>query len=184
MDEMLMPFEEKMEKTLANLTDEYSVIRAGRANPQILNRVTVSYYGTETPLQQLANFSVPEARMLVIQPYDRSQIKEIEKAINMADIGINPNNDGQVIRLVFPELTEERRKDLSKDIRKKGEEAKVALRNIRRDAIDKIKKGEKNGDLTEDDVKSLEEEAQKLTDDYSKKVDQAVETKTKEIMTV
>lgn len=184
MDEMLKPFETKMEKTLANLSEEYAVIRAGRANPQILNKIMVSYYGTDTPLQQVASVSVPEARMLQIQPWDRSLIKEIEKAINKSDIGINPNNDGQVIRLIFPELTEERRKDLSKDIRKKGEEAKVAVRNIRRDAMDKIKKAEKAGELTEDDVEVNEEDVQKMTDDFIKKIDKAVEEKTKEIMKV
>ena len=184
MDEMLRPFEVKMEKTLANLKEEYAVIRAGRANPQILNKITVSYYGTETPLQQVASISVPEARMLQIQPWDRSLIKEIEKAINKSDIGINPNNDGQVIRLIFPELNEERRKELSKDIRKKGEEAKVAVRNIRRDAMDKLKKAEKAGELTEDDLEQNEDDAQKLTDDFVKKIDEAIAEKTKEIMKV
>ncbi len=184
MDEMLKPFEVKMEKTLANLKEEYAVIRAGRANPQILNKITVSYYGTETPLQQVASISVPEARMLQIQPWDRSLIKEIEKAINKSDIGINPNNDGQVIRLIFPELNEERRKELSKDIRKKGEEAKVAVRNIRRDAMDKLKKAEKAGELTEDDLEQNEDDAQKLTDDFVKKIDEAIAEKTKEIMKV
>ena len=184
MDEMLKPFEVKMEKTLANLKEEYAVIRAGRANPQILNKITVSYYGTETPLQQVASISVPEARMLQIQPWDRSLIKEIEKAINKSDIGINPNNDGQVIRLIFPEVNEERRKELSKDIRKKGEEAKVAVRNIRRDAMDKLKKAEKAGELTEDDLEQNEDDAQKLTDDFVKKIDEAIAEKTKEIMKV
>jgi ribosome recycling factor len=184
MDEMLKPFESKMEKTLANLTEEYAVIRAGRANPQILNKIMVSYYGTDTPLQQVASISVPEARMIQIQPWDRGLIKEIEKAINKSDIGINPNNDGQVIRLIFPELTEERRKELSKDIRKKGEEAKVAVRNIRRDAMEKLKRAEKAGELTEDDLKQNEEDAQKLTDDFIKKIDAAVAEKTKEVMKV
>jgi ribosome recycling factor len=184
MDEMLKPFESKMEKTLANLTEEYAVIRAGRANPQILNKIMVSYYGTDTPLQQVASISVPEARMIQIQPWDRGLIKEIEKAINKSDIGINPNNDGQVIRLIFPELTEERRKELSKDIRKKGEEAKVAVRNIRRDAMEKLKKAEKAGELTEDDLKQNEEDTQKLTDDFIKKIDAAVAEKTKEVMKV
>lgn len=184
MDEMLKPFESKMEKTLANLAEEYAVIRAGRANPQILNKIMVSYYGTDTPLQQVASISVPEARMIQIQPWDRGLIKEIEKAINKSDIGINPNNDGQVIRLIFPELTEERRKELSKDIRKKGEEAKVAVRNIRRDAMEKLKRAEKAGELTEDDLKQNEEDAQKLTDDFIKKIDAAVAEKTKEVMKV
>ncbi len=176
--------EEKMEKTLSNLAEDYSTIRAGRANPNVLNKITVDYYGSQTPLQQVANISVPEARMLVIQPWDRSLIKAIEKAIQASDVGINPNNDGTVIRLVFPELTEERRKDLSKDVKKKGEAAKVAIRNIRRDCVDTIKKAQKAGEITEDDQKKDEDEAQKLTDKYIGKVDKAVEAKTKEIMTV
>ena len=176
--------EEKMEKTLSNLAEDYSTIRAGRANPAVLNKITVDYYGSPTPLQQVANISVPEARMLVIQPWDRSLIKAIEKAIQASDVGINPNNDGTVIRLVFPELTEERRKDLSKDVKKKGEAAKVAIRNIRRDCVDAIKKAQKAGEITEDDQKKDEEDAQKLTDKYIGKVDKAVEAKTKEIMTV
>ncbi|MBQ6293901.1 MAG: ribosome recycling factor [Lachnospiraceae bacterium] len=176
--------EEKMEKTLSNLAEDYSTIRAGRANPAVLNKITVDYYGSPTPLQQVANISVPEARMLVIQPWDRSLIKAIEKAIQASDVGINPNNDGTVIRLVFPELTEERRKDLSKDVKKKGEAAKVAIRNIRRDCVDTIKKAQKAGEITEDDQKKDEEDAQKLTDKYIGKVDKAVEAKTKEIMTV
>ena len=176
--------EEKMEKTLSNLAEDYSTIRAGRANPAVLNKITVDYYGSPTPLQQVANISVPEARMLVIQPWDRSLIKAIEKAIQASDVGINPNNDGTLIRLVFPELTEERRKDLSKDVKKKGEAAKVAIRNIRRDCVDSIKKAQKAGEITEDDQKKDEEDAQKLTDKYIGKVDKAVEAKTKEIMTV
>ncbi len=176
--------EEKMEKTLSSLAEDYSTIRAGRANPNVLNKITVDYYGSPTPLQQVANISVPEARMLVIQPWDRSLIKAIEKAIQASDVGINPNNDGTVIRLVFPELTEERRKDLSKDVKKKGEAAKVAIRNIRRDCVDTIKKAQKAGEITEDDQKKDEDEAQKLTDKYIGKVDKAVEAKTKEIMTV
>ena len=176
--------EEKMEKTLSSLAEDYSTIRAGRANPNVLNKITVDYYGSPTPLQQVANISVPEARMLVIQPWDRSLIKAIEKAIQASDVGINPNNDGTVIRLVFPELTEERRKDLSKDVKKKGEAAKVAIRNIRRDCVDTIKKAQKAGEITEDDQKKDEDEAQKLTDKYIGKVDKAVEVKTKDIMTV
>ena len=176
--------EEKMEKTLSSLAEDYSTIRAGRANPNVLNKITVDYYGSPTPLQQVANISVPEARMLVIQPWDRSLIKAIEKAIQASDVGINPNNDGTVIRLVFPELTEERRKDRSKDVKKKGEAAKVAIRNIRRDCVDTIKKAQKAGEITEDDQKKDEDEAQKLTDKYIGKVDKAVEAKTKEIMTV
>ena len=176
--------EEKMEKTLSNLAEDYSTIRAGRANPAVLNKITVDYYGSPTPLQQVANISVPEARMLVIQPWDRSLIKAIEKAIQASDVGINPNNDGTLIRLIFPELTEERRKDLSKDVKKKGEAAKVAIRNIRRDCVDAIKKAQKAGEITEDDQKKDEEDAQKLTDKFIGKVDKAVEAKTKEIMTV
>ena len=176
--------EEKMEKTLSNLAEDYSTIRAGRANPNVLNKITVDYYGSPTPLQQVANISVPEARMLVIQPWDRSLIKAIEKAIQASDVGINPNNDGTLIRLIFPELTEERRKDLSKDVKKKGEAAKVAIRNIRRDCVDAIKKAQKAGEITEDDQKKDEEDAQKLTDKFIGKVDKAVEAKTKEIMTV
>ena len=176
--------EEKMEKTLSNLAEDYSTIRAGRANPAVLNKITVDYYGSPTPLQQVANISVPEARMLVIQPWDRSLIKAIEKAIQASDVGINPNNDGTLIRLIFPELTEERRKDLSKDVKKKGEAAKVAIRNIRRDCVDAIKKAQKAGEITEDDQKKDEEAAQKLTDKFVEKIDKAVEEKTKEIMTV
>ncbi len=176
--------EERMQKTLDNLSDEFVTIRAGRANPGVLNRVTVDYYGVPTPIQQMANVSVPEARILLIQPWDRSTIKNIERAIQASDIGINPNNDGSVIRLVFPELTEERRKDLTKDVRKKGEAAKVAIRNIRRDTVDSIKKAQKAGEITEDDQKADEEQIQKLTDKYVEKVDKTVEAKTKEIMTV
>ena len=184
MTDYLIDAEERMEKTLNNLKDEYVTIRAGRANPGVLNRVTADYYGAPTPIQQLANVSVPEARMLVIQPWDKTALKAIERAIQASDIGINPNNDGSVIRLIFPELTEERRKDLTKDVRKKGEAAKVAVRNIRRDAVDRIKKAQKAGEITEDDQKKDEEAAQKLTDKFVEKIDKAVEEKTKEIMTV
>ena len=183
-NEILELSEDKMGKTLTNLEGEYAVIRAGRANPQILNKVTVNYYGSPSPLQQVANISVPEARLIQIQPWDKSLIKEIEKAINMADIGINPSSDGTVIRLVFPELTEDRRKELSKDIKKKGDDAKVAIRNIRRDANDKIDKAEKDGELTEDDKDDAEKSIQKLTDKYIEKIDKAIEEKTKEVMTV
>ena len=184
MTDYLLDAEERMEKTLNNLKDEYVTIRAGRANPGVLNRVTADYYGAPTPIQQLANVSVPEARMLVIQPGDKTALKAIERAIQASDIGINPNNDGSVIRLIFPELTEERRKELTKDVRKKGEAAKVAVRNIRRDAVDRIKKAQKAGEITEDDQKKDEEAAQKLTDKFVEKIDKAVEEKTKEIMTV
>ena len=184
MTDYLLDAEERMEKTLNNLKEEYVTIRAGRANPGVLNRITADYYGSPTPIQQLANISVPEARMLVIQPWDKTALKAIEKAIQVSDIGIHPSNDGSVIRLVFPELTEERRRDLTKDVRKKGEAAKVALRNIRRDAVDRIKKAQKAGEITEDDQKKDEEAAQKLTDKFVEKVDKAIEEKTKEIMTV
>ena len=166
MDESLKVFEEKMEKTLDNLMSEFATIRAGRANAAVLNKIMVDYYGTPTPIPQMANISVPEARILQIQPWDRSTLKAIEKAINTSELGIHPNNDGSIIRLIFPELTEDRRKELSKDVKKKGEAAKVALRNIRRDANDKIKKAEKNGELTEDDLKAAENDIQKMTDKY------------------
>lgn len=184
MDDYLVSAEERMQKTLDNLNEEYVTIRAGRANPGVLNKILVDYYGTPTPIQQMANISIPEARILVIQPWDRSAMKNIEKALQASDIGINPNNDGTVIRLVFPELTEERRKELVKDVKKKGEAAKVALRNIRRDVVESIKKAEKAGEITEDDRKADEEQAQKLTDKFVEKVDKAIDEKTKEIMTV
>lgn len=180
----LLDAEERMQKSLDNLIEEFVTIRAGRANPGVLNKVQVEYYGTPTPIQQMANVSVPEARVLVIQPWDRSAIKEIERAIQASDIGINPSNDGSVIRLVFPELTEERRKELVKDVKKKGEAVKVALRNIRRDVVDAIKKAQKAGEITEDDQKKDEEAAQKLTDKFVDKIEKAVDEKTKEIMTV
>ena len=177
-------YEEKMKKTLASLESELATIRAGRANPNVLNKIMVDYYGTPTPLQQVGNISVPEARMIVIQPWEKSLLKAIEKAILTSDLGINPTNDGTCIRLVFPELTEERRKELAKDVKKKGEGAKVAIRNIRRDANDTFKKMEKGGEISEDDQKLAEEKIQKLTDKMIEKVDKAVEVKTKEIMTV
>lgn len=184
MQEHLKLYEDKMEKSLDVLLDEYASIRAGRANPHVLDRLRIDYYGTPTPIQQVGNVTVPEARMIVIQPWEKSLLKEIEKAILVSDLGINPTNDGNVIRLVFPELTEERRKDLAKDVKKKGEGAKVAIRNIRRDAMDSIKKMEKAGDISEDDLKQGEEVIQKITDKMIEKVDKAIETKTKEIMTV
>lgn len=184
MDTRLLPFQEKMEKTLSNLVSEYGTIRAGRANPHVLDNIRVDYYGTPSALQQVSNVSVPEPRMLQIQPWDASLLKEIEKAINMSDLGINPTNDGKVIRLVFPELTEERRKDLVKEVKKKGEDAKVAIRNIRRDANDSMKKTAKAEDLSEDVLSQLEEEIQKLTDKFIKKIDETIEEKSKEIMTV
>ena len=183
MNERLKPFEEKMKKTIGNLDGELSAIRAGRANPNVLNKIMVDYYGTPTPIQQVANVSVPEARMIQIQPWESSLIKEIEKAILVSDIGITPTNDGKAIRLNFPDLTEERRKELAKDVKKRGEEAKVAVRNIRRDANDAFKKLAKQ-DVSEDEIKELEEKIQKSTDKYIKEVDAAVDAKSKEIMTV
>ncbi|MBQ6441016.1 MAG: ribosome recycling factor [Lachnospiraceae bacterium] len=184
MDERLQPFEDKMKKTMGNLGEEFSGIRAGRANPHVLDKIRVDYYGAPTPIQQVANVSVPEPRIIQIQPWEPNMVKEIEKAILTSDIGINPTNDGKLIRLVFPELTEERRKDLSKEVKKKGENAKVAIRNIRRDAIDSLKKLSKQDDISEDQIKDLEDMTQKLTDKYIAEVDKAVEEKTKEVMTV
>lgn len=183
MDERIAAYDTKMSKTLKNLDSELGTIRAGRANPHVLDRITVDYYGAPTPLQQVANISVPEARMIQIQPWDASLVKQIEKAILVSDLGINPTNDGKMIRLVFPELTEERRKELVKDVKKKGEAAKVAVRNIRRDANDAFKKLAKS-DVSEDEIKELEEKIQKVTDKYIKEVDKSVEAKSKEIMTV
>ena len=184
MDSRLAVFEEKMGKSLANLEEEFAGIRAGRANPHVLDKLRVDYYGTPSPIQSVANVSVPEPRMIQIQPWEASMVKEIEKAIMCSDLGINPTNDGKVIRIVFPELTEERRKELAKDIKKKGENAKVAVRNIRRDAIDHFKKIGKEEDLSEDEIKDLEDTIQKLTDEYVAKVDKAVDAKSKEILTV
>ena len=184
MDERLQQYEEKMKKTMGNLGEEFSSIRAGRANPHVLDKIRVDYYGAPTPIQQVANVSVPEPRIIQIQPWEPNMVKEIEKAILTSEIGINPTNDGKLIRLVFPELTEERRKDLSKEVKKKGENAKVAIRNIRRDAIDSLKKLSKQEDISEDQIKDLEDMAQKLTDKYIAEVDKAVEEKTKEVMTV
>ena len=180
----LNQYEEKMKKSLANLEEEYGAIRAGRANPRILDRIQVDYYGTPTSLQGVANISVPEARMIQIQPWDAGLIKDIEKAILASDLGLTPANDGKVIRLVFPELTEERRKELVKDVKKKGEEAKVAIRNIRRDANDAVKKEAKANEISEDDQKQLEDKIQKLADEYVKKIDQAIDAKSTEVMTV
>ncbi|MBQ2283770.1 MAG: ribosome recycling factor, partial [Agathobacter sp.] len=182
MDERLVAFQDKMEKSLKNLDEEFGSIRAGRANPHVLDKIRVDYYGTPSPLQSVANVSVPEPRMIQIQPWEASLVKEIEKAILCSDIGINPSNDGKIIRLVFPELTEERRKELAKDVKKKGENAKVAIRNIRRDAIDHFKKVGKAEDISEDEIKDLEDGIQKLTDQYVGKIDKAVENKTKEIL--
>lgn len=183
MDERMKAYDVKMTKTYNNLLAEFGAIRAGRANPHVLDRIMVDYYGTPTPIQQVGNVNVPEPRMIQIQPWDAGMVKAIEKAIMTSDLGINPSNDGKVIRLVFPELTEERRKDLVKDVKKKGEAAKVAVRNIRRDANDAFKKL-KGTEVSEDKIKELETEMQKLTDKYIKEVDAAVEEKSKEIMTV
>ncbi len=163
---------------------EYVSIRAGRANPHILDKITVDYYGTQSPLQSVANISVPEARIIQIQPWESSLIKEIEKALMCSDIGITPSNDGKTIRLVFPELTEERRKDLAKDVKKKAENAKVAIRNIRRDANDSIKKEQKANEISEDEAKQIEDKVQKLTDKYVALIDKVMDDKTAEIMTV
>ena len=183
MDERIQKYEDKMKKTLGGFETELTTIRAGRANPHILDKLTVDYYGAPTPIQQVANITVPEARMIQIQPWESSLIKGIEKAILASDLGLNPSNDGKVIRLVFPELTEERRKELVKDVKKKGEAAKVAVRNIRRDANDAFKKLAKQN-ISEDEIKELEEKIQKLTDKYVKDVDAAVDKKSKEILTV
>ena len=184
MDERLVQFDEKMQKTMNNLSEEFGSIRAGRANPHVLDKLRVDYYGTPTAIQQVANVNVPEPRMIQIQPWEASMVKEIEKAILTSDLGINPTNDGKVIRLLFPELTEERRKELAKDVKKKGESAKVAIRNIRRDANDSFKKLSKSADVSEDEVKELEDGAQKMTDKYITEIDKAIQAKTKEILTV
>ena len=184
MKEVIKKCEEKMTKTCENLDGEFSNIRAGRANPNLLNRIMVEYYGTPTPMQQVGNISVPEPRIIQINPWEKSLLKAIEKAILASDLGITPTNDGTSIRLVFPELTEERRNELVKDIKKKGEAAKVAVRNVRRDANDTLKKMEKSTDITEDERKEGEEKIQKMTDKYVAKIDKSVENKSKEIMTV
>lgn len=184
MSENIKQYEDKMIKSLDNLAVEFNSIRAGRANPHILNKLQVDYYGTPTPIQQVANISVPEARMIQIQPWEASLIREIEKSILASDIGITPNNDGKVIRLVFPELTEERRKELVKDVKKKGENAKIAVRNIRREANDILKKQSKASEISEDEQKQLEDKVQKMTDKYVEEIDKAVENKSKEILTV
>ena len=183
MNEQLKVYDDKMTKSMDSLDGEMGTIRAGRANPHVLDKLAVDYYGSPTPIQQVANVSVPEARMIQIQPWEKSLLKEIEKAILVSDIGINPTNDGTSIRLIFPELTEERRKELAKDVKKKGEGAKVAIRNIRRDGNDAFKKL-KGSDISEDEIKDLEEQLQKLTDKYIKEIDVAVDVKTKEVMTV
>lgn len=183
MKEQIKEYDNRMQKTIEHLGAEFATIRAGRANPHVLDKIRVDYYGTPTPVQQVGNITVPEPRIIQIQPWEKSLLKEIEKAIQMSDIGINPTNDGQVIRLIFPELTEERRKELVKDVKKKGEADKVAIRNIRRDGNDAFKKLSKS-DVSEDEIKQLEEELQKLTDKYVKTVDEMVEEKSKDILTV
>lgn len=183
MDARVKPFEEKMQKAYEYLLGDYQTIRAGRANPHVLDKLKVDYYGTPTPIQQVGNITVPEARMIQIAPWEKSLIRDIERAIMASDIGITPSNDGAVIRLVFPELTEERRKDLVKEVKKKGEEAKVAVRNIRRDANDSFKKLAKT-EVSEDEIKDLEDSAQKMTDKFIKEIDRAIEEKSKEILTV
>ena len=192
MSEATKLYEDKMNKTINNLNEEYITIRAGRANPHILDKIKVDYYGQPSPLQSVANISVPEARIIQIQPWEASLIKAIEKEINMANLGVVPNNDGKSIRLVFPELTEERRKELFEgkkvisidEIKKKAENAKIAIRNIRRDAVDHFKKQEKANEITEDDLKDLEDEIQKITDKFADEIEKMTEDKTKEIMTV
>ncbi|MGB9779328.1 ribosome recycling factor [Caldanaerobacter sp.] len=184
MSDYLKDSEERMKKTLNILKSELATIRAGRANPALLDRITVNYYGTPTPLNRLATITAPEPRVLIVQPWDVSQIGEIEKAIQKSDLGINPVSDGKVLRLVLPELTEERRKELVKLVHKKAEEAKIAVRQIRRDANDLVKKMEKDGEISEDERKRREEEIQKLTDKYIKEIDKVVEAKEKEIMEI
>lgn len=184
MDERLNTYSDKMEKTLEHLSGDYMSIRAGRANPHVLDKIKVDYYGTPTPLQSVGNVTVPEPRLIQIAPWEKTMIKEIEKAILASDVGITPTNDGAVIRLVFPELTEERRKELAKDVKKKAEDAKVAVRNIRRDGNDAYKKLSKADDISEDEIKDLEDGLQKLTDQYISKIDKLCEEKASEIMTV
>ena len=180
----LSHIEERMDKTIGVLSENLAEVRAGRANPAILNKVKIDYYGTPTPINQVAGISVPEARLIVIQPWDASILKEIEKEILKAEIGINPNNDGKVIRLAFPELTEERRKELVKDIKKMGEEAKISIRSARRDGLDEAKAKQKNNELTEDELKSAEDQIQKLTDKKVAEIDNMVDSKEKDIMSV
>lgn len=184
MDERLKQYDGKMEKSISSLEEELATIRAGRANPHILDKLTVDYYGTPSSIQQVANVTVPEARMIQIQPWEGSLIKEIEKVIMTSDLGLTPTNDGKTIRLVFPELTEERRKELVKDVKKRGENAKVAVRNIRREANDAVKKLGKTDEISEDQGKQMEDEIQKLTDKYVAQIDKAIEAKSKEILTV
>ncbi|MCL1996688.1 MAG: ribosome recycling factor [Defluviitaleaceae bacterium] len=180
----IKPFEQKMEKTIENFQNDLATLRAGRANPRVLDKITVDYYGTSTPVNQVGNVTVPEARVIQIAPWEQNMLKEIEKSIMASDLGINPSNDGKVIRLIFPQLTEERRKALTKDVKKKGEDAKVAIRNIRREAMDSFKKMTKDKSATEDDVKKLEEQTQKLTDKVIGQIDKIVEEKNKDILSI
>ena len=184
MSEHTKPYEDRMKKTVAVMEDEFATIRVGRANPHVLDRLTVNYYGSDVPINQVGNITVPEPRTLMIAPWESNMLKEVEKAIHASDLGLNPTNDGKVIRLNFPELTEERRKQLTKDVKKKGEDSKVAIRNLRREAMEAFKKSEKKSDITEDDYKNLEKEIQDLTDKYVAELDKKVEAKSKEIMTV
>ncbi len=184
MEKLFEKTKERMEKCLDSLDRDYQTIRAGRANPKVLNNVVVEYYGTPTPLNQMAAISSPEPRLLVVQPWDASTLKDIEKAINIADIGINPQNDGKVIRLNFPQLTEEHRKSLVKDVSKRGEEAKVAVRNVRRDSMDDLKKLKKDNEITEDDQKDGEKKLQDITDKYIKQIDQMVKDKEEEVLSI
>lgn len=184
MVDSLKKYEDKMKSTIVSLNDRFKGIRAGRANPSVLDRIKVEYYGQETPLNQVAGISVPEAKMITIQPWDASLIKEIEKAIQKSDLGINPSNDGKMIRLVFPALTTERRAELTKEVKKMAEESKVAIRNIRRDAVDDAKKMEKAGDYTEDDRKETEADIQKLTDSYIEEIDKVTKKKEEELMEI
>ncbi len=177
-------YETKMMKTLDALQSQFGAVRAGRASAAVLEPIRVDYYGVPTPISQMATVASPDPRTLTIQPWDKTTLKAIEKAILISDLGINPQNDGRIIRLVFPQLTEERRKDLAKQVRKYGEEAKVAMRNVRRDAMDKFKKEQKKGDITEDDLKDLEKDLQKLIDDYTKQVDKQIEAKEKELFEI
>ena len=184
MNQQLNKYQDKMQKTINSLLDEFNTIRAGRANPHVLDRISVDYYGAPTPVVQVGNVSVPEPRILMIQPWDATLLKAIEKAINESDLGINPSNDGKVIRLVFPELTEERRKELTKETKKKGENAKVAIRNIRREDLDAFKKMQKANEMTEDEYNTIENGVQKLTDKFVEEIDRHIENKNKEILSV
>lgn len=184
MQEVLKKNDERMQRRIDHLVDEFKSIRAGRANAAVLDKVTVDYYGVPTPINQLSSISVPEARTLVIQPYDASSLKTIEKAIQMSDVGINPQNDGKVLRLIFPPLTEDKRKEIAKDIAHIAEDSKVQVRNVRRDTVEKLKKMKKNGDLTEDDLKDGEKQVQKSTDKFIKEIDSITEKKKEEIMEI